>query len=76
MAKSKRPSRHVTPWLVLAALFAGVFIFAISFAAVIPWMALILDARGTDPTIIGIVAAAGPIGVHGHGSVRRRIMQR
>ena len=63
-------------WLVLAGLFAGVFIFGISFAAVIPWMALILEARGTDPTIIGIVAAAGPIGVMAMAPFVGRIMQR
>jgi MFS family permease len=63
-------------WLVLAGLFAGVFIFGISFAAVIPWMALILEARGTDPTVIGIVAAAGPIGVMAMAPFVGRIMQR
>ncbi len=62
--------------LVLAALFAGVFIFGISFAALIPWMALILNERGTDPTVIGIVSAAGPIGVMVMAPFVERIMRR
>jgi MFS family permease len=63
-------------WLVLAALFAGVFIFGVSFAAVIPWMALILEARGTDPTVIGIVSAASPVGVMVMAPFVGRIMLR
>ncbi len=63
-------------WLVLAALFAGVFIFGISFAAVIPWIALVLEARGTDPTVIGIVSATSPVGVMAMAPFVGRIMQR
>jgi MFS family permease len=62
--------------LVLAALFAGVFVFGISFAGINPWMALVLDGRGIDPTLIGIVSAANPVGVMVMAPFVARIMQR
>jgi MFS family permease len=45
------------------ALFASVFSFSISFGGLVPWMALVLDGRGTDTTLIGVVSAANPLGV-------------
>ncbi len=62
--------------LVLAALFAGVFVFGISFAGIIPWIALVLEERGTNPAIIGIVSATNPIGVMVMAPFVGRIMQR
>jgi MFS family permease len=50
-------------WLVLVALFSGVFVLGIAFAGIVPWMSLVLESRGADPTTMGIVAAANPIGV-------------
>lgn len=49
--------------LVLMALFASVFSFGISFGGLVPWIALVLEGRGTDETVIGIVSAANPVGV-------------
>jgi MFS family permease len=50
-------------WLSLVALFASVLSFSISFGGLVPWMALVLDGRGTDTTLIGVVSAANPLGV-------------
>ena len=49
--------------LVLMALFASVFSFGISFGGLVPWIALVLEGRGTDETLIGVVSAANPVGV-------------
>ncbi|MGI9413129.1 MAG: MFS transporter [Hyphomicrobiales bacterium] len=49
--------------MVLTALFASVFSFGVSFGGLVPWIALVLEARGTDATLIGIVSAANPVGV-------------
>jgi len=50
-------------WLVLAALFSSVLVIGVAFSGIVPWMSLVLEARGIDATTIGIVAAANPIGV-------------
>lgn len=49
--------------LVLIALFASVFAFGVSFGGLVPWIALVLEGRGTDETLIGVVSAANPVGV-------------
>jgi MFS family permease len=49
--------------MALAALYASVFSFSLSFGGIMPWMALAMETRGTDATLIGIVSAAGAVGV-------------
>ncbi len=63
-AETKGPS--ATPGqrrIVLIALFANVFSFSVSFGGMMPWMSLYMEARSVDPVLIGIVAAANPVGV-------------
>jgi len=48
---------------VLFALFSSVLVVGVAFAGIVPWMSLALERRGVDPTTIGIVAAASPIGI-------------
>jgi len=57
-AKSVRERR-----VVLFALYANVFAFSVAFGGIVPWMSLYMEARDIDATLIGIVAAANPIGV-------------
>lgn len=49
--------------VVIIALLASVFSFSISFGGIVPWMALVLESRDTDPFLVGVVTAANPIGV-------------
>jgi len=49
--------------LILIAIFACVLSFSISLGGLVPWMALVLEARGVDEAMIGFVAAANPLGV-------------
>ena len=49
--------------LALLAIFASVLSFSISLGGLVPWMALSLEARGTEEAVIGIVCAANPFGV-------------
>ncbi len=45
------------------ALYASIVTWGMSFAGLVPLMALVLEERGTNPVLIGLVAAANPIGV-------------
>jgi len=49
--------------LALVAICASVLSFSVSLGGLVPWMALSLEARGTDEAVIGLVAAANPLGV-------------
>ncbi|HWU00060.1 MAG TPA: hypothetical protein VN229_20650, partial [Terriglobales bacterium] len=49
--------------LILGGLFASIFTFGTAFGGLVPWMALVLQARGTDSIWIGLVAAGNSIGV-------------
>lgn len=49
--------------LILAGLFASIFTFGTAFGGLVPWMALVLEGRGTASIWIGLVAAANSIGV-------------
>jgi MFS family permease len=49
--------------LALVAILASVLSFSISLGGLVPWMALWLEARGTDEAVIGLVSAANPFGV-------------
>lgn len=62
--------------LVLVALFSGIIVLGVAFAGIVPWISLVLEARGVDPTTIGIVAAANPIGVLVMAPFVGRVMQR
>lgn len=48
---------------ILAGLLASIFTFGTAFGGLVPWMALVLQARGTDNVWIGLVAAGNSIGV-------------
>jgi len=45
------------------ALYTSIIAWGMSFAGLVPLMALVLEARGTNPVLIGLIAAANPIGV-------------
>ena len=45
------------------ALYTSIVAWGMSFAGLVPLMALVLEDRGTNPVLIGLVAAANPIGV-------------
>ncbi len=45
------------------ALYTSIMAWGMSFAGLVPLMALVLEERGTNPVLIGLVAAANPIGV-------------
>ncbi len=45
------------------AIYASLVAWGMSFAGLVPLMALVLEERGTSPVLIGLVAAANPIGV-------------
>jgi len=45
------------------ALYASIVTWGMSFAGLVPLMALVLEDRGTNPILIGLVAAANPVGV-------------
>lgn len=49
--------------LALLGLYASIFAFSISFGGLVPWMALDMEGRGVDEVMIGLVAAAHPLGV-------------
>lgn len=49
--------------LALGGLYASIFAFSISFGGLVPWMALSMESRGVDEVMIGLVAAAHPLGV-------------
>jgi MFS family permease len=49
--------------MILAGLFASIFTFGTAFGGLVPWMALVLEGRGTDSLSIGAVAAANSLGV-------------
>src|SRR6185369_4001136 len=49
--------------LILAGLFASIFTFGTAFGGLVPWMALVLEGRGTPSLWIGLVAAANSIGI-------------
>ncbi len=48
--------------LSLAVLFTSIFSFCISFGGLTPLIALVLEQRGVDGAVIGLVVAAQPIG--------------
>jgi len=62
--------------LALAGLYASVFAFGISFGGLVPWMALHMDARGFDGTLIGFISAAHPAGVMLMAPFTQRIVRR
>jgi MFS family permease len=62
--------------LVYCALYTSVFAFSLSFGGLVPWLALALEARGTEPTVIGIVSAANPVGVLVAASFVPRLLTR
>jgi len=45
------------------ALYASIIAWGMSFAGLIPLMSLVMEGRGINPILIGLVAAATPIGV-------------
>lgn len=49
--------------MILAGLFASIFTFGTAFGGLVPWMALVLEARHTNSLLIGLVAAGNSIGV-------------
>ena len=49
--------------MILAGLFASIFTFGTAFGGLVPWMALVLEGRGTPSLWIGLVAAGNSIGV-------------
>ncbi|HEX9448898.1 MAG TPA: MFS transporter [Dongiaceae bacterium] len=49
--------------MILAGLFASIFTFGTAFGGLVPWMALVLEGRGTGSLWIGAVAAANSLGV-------------
>lgn len=59
-AVPRRPDRK--PWISLLALFTSIFSVCISFGGLTPLIALTLEGRGTEGTLIGIVVAAQPVG--------------
>jgi MFS family permease len=62
--------------LILGGLFASVFTFGTAFGGLVPWMALVLQARGIDSIWIGLVAAANSIGVACAAPFVARIVRR
>jgi len=62
-------------YTVLIALLATVVVFGISFAGILPWVALVLEKRGTDPVMIGIVSAMTPVGTMLMAPFSGRIMR-
>ncbi|MBL8708639.1 MAG: MFS transporter, partial [Rhodospirillaceae bacterium] len=62
--------------LALLGLYASIFAFGISFGGLLPWMALDMEARGIDTAVIGLVAAAHPLGVLLMAPFTQRIVQR
>lgn len=49
--------------MILAGLFASIFTFGTAFGGLVPWMALVLEGRGTGSLWIGLVAAGNSLGV-------------
>lgn len=45
------------------ALYTSLMAWGMSFAGLVPLMALVLEERGTSPVLIGLIAAANPVGV-------------
>ncbi len=62
--------------LSLIALLTCVFIFGVAFAGVVPWITLVLEQRGLNPVLIGVVSAANAIGVLAMAPFAARIAQR
>jgi len=62
--------------LSLAALFTSVFSFCISFGGLTPLMALVLEQRGVDAAVIGVVVAAQPIGTIAAAPFVPRLLRR
>ena len=64
--------RHVA----LGGLYASIFAFSISFGGLVPWMALHMESRGVSEVMIGVVAAAHPLGVMLMAPFTQRIVKR
>lgn len=62
--------------LALLGLYASIFAFSVSFGGLVPWMALDMEVRGVDATVIGLVAAAHPLGVLLMAPFTQRIVRR
>jgi len=63
-------------YLALLGLYASIFAFSVSFGGLVPWMALDMEDRGIDASLIGLVAAAHPLGVMLMAPFTQRIVQR
>ena len=63
-------------YLALLGLYASIFAFSISFGGLVPWMALDMEDRGINASLIGLVAAAHPLGVMLMAPFTQRIVQR
>ena len=69
----------ITPrqrYLALLGLYASIFAFSISFGGLVPWMALDMEDRGINASLIGLVAAAYPLGVLLMAPFTQRIVRR
>lgn len=63
-------------YLALLGLYASIFAFSISFGGLVPWMALDMEHRGVSAWLIGLVAAAHPLGVMLMAPFTQRIVRR
>ncbi|MGE0023525.1 MAG: MFS transporter, partial [Hyphomicrobium sp.] len=72
---SEETSQAGNSTLVLVALFSSVLVVGVAFAGIVPWISLALERRGVDPTTIGIVAAASPVGIMIMAPFVGRVMQ-
>jgi MFS family permease len=69
----------ITPrqrYVALLGLYASIFAFSISFGGLVPWMALDLEHRQVSASLIGLVAAAHPLGVMLMAPFTQRIVRR
>lgn len=63
-------------YLALLGLYASIFAFSISFGGLVPWMALDMEQRHISAWVIGLVAAAHPLGVMLMAPFTQRIVRR
>lgn len=74
LATAERTARQ--RMLALFGLYASIFAFSISFGGLVPWMALDMEDRGISAALIGLVAAAHPLGVLLMAPFTQRIVHR
>lgn len=62
--------------LALLGLYASIFAFSVSYGGLVPWMALDMEHRQINASMIGLVAAAHPLGVMLMAPFTQRVVRR